>query len=80
MKEGKNTVEVSATNLWYNRLVGDEINSPNDGINSPRQSMPVPQWVLDGKSRSDDGSRRTFTLSKGWDKIQSPSRPALSAP
>ncbi len=80
LKEGKNTVEVSATNLWYNRLVGDEINSPNDGINSPRQSMPVPQWVLDGKSRSDDGSRRTFTLSKGWDKNSKPEPSGLIGP
>ena len=73
LKEGENTVEVSATNLWYNRLVGDE-------INSPRQLMPVPQWVLDGKSRSDDGSRCTFTLSKGWDKNSKPELSGLIGP
>lgn len=31
LKEGENSVEVSATNLWYNRLVGDEINRRTTG-------------------------------------------------
>lgn len=73
VKPGKNTVEVEVTNLWYNRLVGDE-------IKSPLKAGETPKWVLEGKSRADDNSRYTFTLSKGWTAESKPMPSGLIGP
>ena len=61
VKEGKNFIEIDITNLWFNRLVGDE-------ILSPVKSGTVPNWVLEGKVRPDDNSRFTFTHRVAWNK------------
>ena len=53
VKEGENFVEVDVVNLWFNRIIGDE-------ITSPIKYNEVPKWVLDGKLRPDDNSRFTF--------------------
>ncbi len=73
VKPGANTVEIYVTNLWYNRLVGDE-------IKSPLETGSTPKWVLEGKSRADDNSRYTFTLSKGWDANSKPIPSGLIGP
>jgi hypothetical protein len=50
LKVGKNSLVVRVTNLWPNRLIGDEQYPPDAKYNGG----PItewPQWILDGKPR-----------------------------
>ncbi len=66
VKVGTNEIEVRVTNLWANRLIGDE-QWPSDvewdGIHLARW----PQWLLDQKPRPV-AERLTFTTWKHYDK------------
>ena len=65
-KPGKNKLEIKITNLWPNRLIGDE-QLPEDcewGSNLTLKRWP--QWLLDGKP-SPTG-RLTFTTWHHWKK------------
>ena len=67
-------LSIRVTNLWPNRLIGDDRLFPDDcewkGV--VRRGVKeigikeLPQWVKDGK-RSPTG-RHTFTTWKHWDK------------
>jgi hypothetical protein len=57
-KPGMNKLVVKVTNLWPNRLIGDE-QLPDDREWKGKQLKEWPQWVLDGKP-SPTG-RFTFT-------------------
>jgi len=67
-------LSIRVTNLWPNRLIGDDIlyaddcewkGSVKDGVKEIG-IKEIPQWVKDGK-RSPTG-RHTFTTWKHWDK------------
>ena len=73
VKPGQNTLEVEVTNLWYNRLVGDEIKSPLKAGENPKGGM-------EAKSLADDNSRYTVTLSKGWTADSKPMPSCLIGP
>ncbi len=64
-KPGVNHLVVKVTNLWPNRLIGDE-QLPNDRDWSDGPIKEWPQWVLDGKP-SPTG-RVTFTTWHHWNK------------
>ncbi|MEX0321690.1 MAG: glycosyl hydrolase [Puniceicoccaceae bacterium] len=49
LREGKNTLVVKVTNLWRNRMIGDE-KIPEDDI-PPRFPRKWPDWLLQGKPR-----------------------------
>jgi hypothetical protein len=64
-KAGKNKLEIKVTNLWPNRLIGDE-QLPDDREWIGKRLKEWPQWVLDGKP-SPTG-RFTFTTWHHWTK------------
>jgi len=64
-KPGVNKLVVKVTNLWPNRLIGDEQLPPDVEWNG-KQLKEWPQWFLDGKP-SPTG-RLTFTTWHHWTK------------
>ena len=80
LRPGKNKLEVRVTNLWPNRLIGDE-QQPDDCVwdeeqfwdqGVPRQSVgrplkEIPAWLTEGKPRPSAG-RYTFTSWKFYNK------------
>jgi len=64
-KPGVNHLVVKVTNLWPNRLIGDE-QLPPDREWDGDQLRAWPQWFLDGKP-SPTG-RLTFTTWHHWKK------------
>ncbi len=64
-KPGANKLVIKVTNLWPNRLIGDE-QLPSDREWNGSRLTEWPQWVLDGKP-SPTG-RVTFTTWHHWSK------------
>ena len=64
-KPGVNKLVVKVTNLWPNRLIGDE-QLPDDREWNGKELKAWPQWFLDGKP-SPTG-RLTFTTWHHWTK------------
>jgi len=65
-RAGQNSLQVEVTNLWPNRMIGDE-QLPEDSDRADNGTLRQwPQWVLDGKP-SPTG-RFTFTSWRLWHK------------
>jgi hypothetical protein len=65
-KDGENRLEIEVTNLWINRMIGDE-NLPEDSDRNADGTLKAwPKWLLEGKS-SPTG-RQTFTSWRLWRK------------
>ena len=65
LRDGSNELEIRVTNLWPNRLIGDE-QLPEDREWEGLHLKAWPQWLLDGKP-SPTG-RFTFTTWHHWKK------------
>ena len=66
LKSGSNALVVKVTNLWPNRLIGDDQYPPEAKYNGG----PIaewPQWILDGTPRPPT-KRVAFTTWKFYDK------------
>lgn len=61
LKSGKNELKIEVTNLWVNRLIGDE-QKENDGI----VNRQWPRWLLKGEKRPSN--RYTFTTFSHYKK------------
>ena len=64
-RAGANNLQIEITNLWPNRLIGDE-QLPDDREWQGKHLKAWPQWLLDGKP-SPTG-RFTFTTWRHWTK------------
>ena len=76
-KPGVNKLIDKDTNLWPNRLIGDEQLPPDCEWNG-KQLAAWPQWMLDGKP-SPTG-RLTFTTWHHWTKNDAPLESGLLGP
>ncbi len=84
VKPGKNTLKIRVTNLWINRLIGDEFKPPylkwkSTGKNDDGGPAEWPDWVKDGGSVPDTG-RITFTTWHHWKKEDKPVPSGLLGP
>lgn len=77
IKAGDNALRVKITNLWPNRLIGDE-QLPPDCKWSGKQLKEWPDWLLAGKP-SPTG-RLTFTTWHHWTKDDEPLPSGLLGP
>ena len=79
-------LEIKVTNLWPNRLIGDEVlcKPDREWLAIPRRGSfeypikEIPQWVKDGKP-SPTGCR-TFTTWRHWTKDDKPLPSGLIGP
>jgi len=66
LKPGENTLEIKVTNLWINRMIGDE-QLPEDSDRNPDGTLKAwPQWLQQGKP--SPSGRYTFTSWRLWHK------------
>ncbi|MEX2245020.1 MAG: glycosyl hydrolase [Fimbriimonadaceae bacterium] len=66
VKAGRNELKVKVTNLWVNRIIGDEQLPPDVEWNGA-QLKQWPDWLLNNGPRPDTG-RYTFTTWRFWNK------------
>jgi hypothetical protein len=78
LQAGDNALEIGVTNLWINRMIGDE-ELPEDSDRNPDGTLKAwPQWVQEGKP-SPTG-RFTFTSWRLWKKGEAPVESGLIGP
>jgi hypothetical protein len=78
LKTGRNSLNIQVTNLWINRLIGDQ-QLPEDCDRAPEGNLlKWPQWLLDGKP-SPTG-RFTFTTWQLWNKYDTLAESGLIGP
>lgn len=78
VRPGKNTLVVKVTNLWPNRLIGDEQYPPEVEWNG-NAIKAWPDWVWSNKPRPAS-LRRTFTTWRFWTKNDRPLESGLLGP
>jgi hypothetical protein len=66
LERGRNDLEIRVTNLWPDRLIGDE-QFPDGAQWSDMYLQAWPQWFLQGRPRPEP-RRKTFAVVKHYDK------------
>ncbi|TNF68051.1 MAG: hypothetical protein EP302_10450, partial [Bacteroidetes bacterium] len=70
IRSGSNSMEIHVTNLWVNRLIGDEQYPDDCNWGEGKYMINWPEWFLNGDQRPEP-SRITFTTWKHWKKENS---------
>jgi hypothetical protein len=78
LKAGENALEIGVTNLWINRMIGDEELAEDSDRNPDGTLKAWPKWVQEGKP-SPTG-RFTFTSWRLWKKGDAPVASGLIGP
>ena len=65
-KAGENSLEVAVTNLWINRMIGDEQLPEDSSRNANGTLKSWPQWLQE--SKPSPTGRFTFTSWRLWKK------------
>jgi hypothetical protein len=73
LKPGANTLEIRVTNLWINRMIGDEKLPEDSKRHGNGTLVEWPEWV--GKDGPSPAGRFTFTSWRLWGK-DSPLQPS----
>lgn len=66
VKEGKNEIRINVTNLWTNRLIGDELLPEENKYDKWGEIEKLPDWYI--KNQPYTGKRNTFVTWKQYDK------------
>ncbi|MFD0991107.1 glycosyl hydrolase [Mariniflexile jejuense] len=63
---GKNTIKIEVTNLWANRLIGDEYLAVENEFSKDKFIHQLPKWYKENKIKP--GDRTTFSVWKNFEK------------
>lgn len=66
VKPGQNEIEIRVTNLWPNRMIGDEFLPVENEYSKDKFIFKLPEWYTSNQSKSDD--RITFCTWKSFSK------------
>ena len=78
VKAANNSLEIFVTNLWINRLIGDELLAEDSERNANGTLKSWPQWLLKGEQ--SPAGRHTFTTWPLWSREDSPPPSGLLGP
>ncbi|MCP4313431.1 MAG: hypothetical protein GY790_19410 [Bacteroidetes bacterium] len=67
IRSGSNNIEIQVTNLWVNRLIGDEQYPDDCEWGEGKYLSHWPKWFMDDEERPEP-ARITFTTWKHWAK------------
>jgi len=79
LQKGKNELEIRVSNLWVNRLIGDEQFPPDLEFDSRGELKELPGWFVNNTARPEQG-RKTFTTFRHYNGTEALSPSGLIGP
>ncbi|MFB6343224.1 glycosyl hydrolase [Saccharicrinis sp. FJH62] len=66
VKEGENELRIEVTNLWINRLIGDEYLPVENKYTTNKNIEELPQWFVNNQPKP--GNRKAFSVWRSYTK------------